>query len=148
MKIPAENAESEARIEMLPLIDVVFCILIFFILATLQLTRQSALDITLPQSSTSRLQERQTLLISLDAAGQPYVDSQPVTPEQLRLVLVGFNRTNPNGSMLLYADGSAAYRDIVTVLDAMRAVGGDRVALATEPADLQRSPQLVPTPLP
>ncbi len=133
MKLDFENTSEEVRIELIPLIDVIFCILIFFILAALQLTRQQAININLPQSNTSALQNRQTLIVSIDSIGQLYVDRTPVSEDQLYLLLEGYHRTNPQGLMLLNADRSAIYDDVVRALDLMRAVGGDRVALATQP---------------
>ena len=63
MKLDFENQADDIRIELIPLIDVVFCILIFFILASLQLTRQQAISINLPQSSTSALQTQKSLIV-------------------------------------------------------------------------------------
>ncbi len=133
MKLDFENKTEDVRIELIPLIDVIFCILIFFILAALQLTRQQAINVNLPQSSTSALQSQQTLVVSIDSIGQVYVDRTPVSEDQLYLLLEGYHRTTPQGLMVLYADRSAIYDDVVRVLDLMRSVGGDRVALATQP---------------
>lgn len=139
MKLDFDNKSEDVRIELIPLIDVIFCILIFFILAALQLTRQQAININLPQSETSALQNRETLIVSVDSIGQLYVDRTPVSEDQLYLLLEGYNQTNPQGLMLLNADRSAIYDDVVRVLDLMRSVGGDRVALATQPG--QASPR-------
>jgi biopolymer transport protein ExbD len=137
MKVSLLNsqAEPEARIEIVPLIDVIFCILTFFIIAALQLTRQQAINVNLPKASTAAIQTRQTLIVSVDSVGQLYVDRTPVSSDQLFLLLEGYRRTNPQGLMVLNADRSAVYEDVVKLLDLMRSVGGDRVALATQPQD-------------
>ncbi|NJN31260.1 MAG: biopolymer transporter ExbD [Synechococcales cyanobacterium RM1_1_8] len=132
MKLDFDSQADEVRIDLIPLIDVVFCILIFFILASLQLTRQQAISIDLPQASTSALQTDKNLVVSIDRGGQYYVDQQPVTPENLFYTLQGFEQENPTGLMILYADRSATYDNVVQLLDLMRSVGGDRVALATQ----------------
>lgn len=72
-------------------------------------------------------------MVSIDRDGNYYVDRTPVSEDQLYLLLEGYHRTNPQGLMLLNADRSAIYDDVVRSLDLMRAVGGDRVALATQP---------------
>ncbi|MFB2839561.1 biopolymer transporter ExbD [Floridanema evergladense] len=134
MKINLDNSSDEARIEILPLIDVIFCILTFFLLAAVGLTRQQAITVDLPRVSnatTPQLSSR--LLVSINPYNQIYVENQLVTPEQLEQKLREFNQRNPEGTMVLYASKTAFYNDVVQVLDKMQAVGGDRVALATLP---------------
>lgn len=147
MKIHLDAPAEESRIEIIPLIDVIFCILIFFILAALQLTRQQAISVELPEAKTGTLQIREMLIVSIDAAGQTYVDQQPVNTDQLLLVLRGYQQTKPEGLMVLYADRAAIYADVVRILDQMRSIGGNRVALATLPetADSRR-PGTLPLP--
>lgn len=134
MKINLDNSSDEARIEMLPLIDVIFCILTFFLLAAVGLTRQQAITVDLPQASNATTpQISSRLLVSINPYNQIYVENQLVTPEQLEQRLQVFNQQNPEGTMVLYASKTAFYNDVVQVLDKMQAVGGDRVALATLP---------------
>jgi len=144
MKLDFENQADDVRIELIPLIDVVFCILIFFILASLQLTRQQAISINLPQSSTSALQTRKSLIVSIDSAGTIYVDQQPVTQDNLYYTMQGFEQENPEGLMVLYADRSATYDSVIQLLDLMRSVGGDRVALATQQPQSGGGSPLIP----
>ena len=135
MKINLQSPVEEIQIQIIPLIDVVFCVLTFFILAALQFTRQQAISVDLPKASTSTLpQVRQTLLVTIDAVGQTYVEKQPVRLDQLRQDLQTYHQNNPSGMMILNAARTASYNDVVQVLDVLRAVGGDRVALATLPA--------------
>ena len=128
MKLDFENQADDVRIELIPLIDVVFCILIFFILASLQLTRQQALSINLPQSSTSSLQTRKSLIVSIDSSGTVFLERESVTQDNLYYAMQGFQQQNPDGLMVLYADRSATYDSVIQLLDKMRAIGGDRVA--------------------
>lgn len=131
MKINSHHSEQGVSIEIVPLIDIIFCILIFFILAALQLTRQQAITVDLPGAGTATIQNQEMLMVSVDPLGQVYVDRSQVSEAQLYLILEGYNRTNPQGLLVLYADRSAVYDDVVRVLDLMRSVGGSRVALAT-----------------
>jgi len=141
MKISLDQPSADnMRIEIVPLIDVIFCILIFFILAALQLTRQQAIGVDLPSAGTSTLQSQQSLLVTVDALGKTYVDNSEVSESQLYLILEGYRRTNPVGMMLLYADRNAIYNDVINILDLMRSVGGNRVALATIPPSAQSTP--------
>ncbi|MBS0017605.1 MAG: biopolymer transporter ExbD [Arthrospira sp. SH-MAG29] len=134
MKVNIDSQVDEGRIELLPLIDVVFCILTFFILAALQLTRQQAINVDLPRAGTGETQMQKMLVVGVDIRGDTYIDQQRVNSEQMQRALERFLRWNPSGLVVLYAPRDARYNDVVQVLDKMRAVGGDRVALATLPS--------------
>lgn len=134
MKLNFDTPNDDARIEILPLIDVIFCILTFFILGAVSLTRQSAIGVDLPSAATGAPQMRETLLVSLDPIGQLYLEQSPVSREQLTELLIQERLTNPRKLVVLYASRSARYDDVVDVLDLLRQeVGSDRVALATLP---------------
>ncbi|MGB3403032.1 MAG: biopolymer transporter ExbD [Microcoleaceae cyanobacterium] len=143
MKLNLDTPSDEGRIELLPLIDVVFCILTFFILAALQLTRQQAITVDLPKASTGETQMQKMLIVGIDAQGRTYVDQQVLSASQLERQLKRFKRWNPSGLMVLYAPKDARYNDVVGVLDQMRAVGGSRVALATLPSSAE-TPEINP----
>jgi len=148
MKINLDSPMEEVRIEIIPLIDVIFCILTFFILAAVGLTRQSAIGVDLPTASTGTPQMREMLVVSIDPIGQVYVEQQPVTQDQLLGIILNYQQTSPDGLMVLYASRQARYDEVVGVIDLLRSVGGDRVALATLPesgADAE-IPGLVPDP--
>lgn len=133
IKTHVDSTETDARIEIIPLIDVIFCILTFFILAAVTLTRQTAINVDLPRAGTGAPQMRQLLVVSVDPIGQTYLEKQPVSREMLTTALQDFKQKNPDGLMVLYASKAASYNDVVQILDLLRNVGGDRVALATLP---------------
>jgi biopolymer transport protein ExbD len=144
MKIHVELPTEETRIEIIPLIDVIFCILTFFLLAALQLTRQQAINVDLPKARTGQSQMREMMIVSIDDFGQTYIDQLPVNDNQLERILRTYHTQNPNGLMVLYAPKDARYARVVEVLDRLREVGGDRVALATLPAS-SASPNPTPS---
>ncbi len=144
MKINVDSPSEEVRIEIIPLIDVIFCILTFFILAAVSLTRQSAINVDLPAAATGRPQMREMLVVSVDPIGQTYVEQQPVTRDQLYQTLLNYQQTNPQGLMVLYASRSTSYNDVVGVLDLLRSVGGNQVALATFPDPVNPAQQPLP----
>jgi biopolymer transport protein ExbD len=146
MKINLDAPTEEVQIQIIPLIDVIFCILTFFILAALQLTRQQGIEIDLPKASTGATQMRQMLVVTVSATGQTFVNKQFVDRAQLYQQLQDYHQKNPDGLLVLNASQTAFYNDVVQVLDVMRQVGGDRVALATQPAETNQTPGLVPAP--
>ncbi|MBD1913938.1 MULTISPECIES: biopolymer transporter ExbD [unclassified Leptolyngbya] len=133
MKVKYQPSATEVRIELIPLIDVIFCILTFFLLASVTLTRQAGINVDLPRATSGITQMREMLLVSVDPVGLIYIDKEAVSAEELQRRLVEFRDANPDGIMVLYASRLASYNDVVQVLDILRSVGGDRVALATLP---------------
>jgi biopolymer transport protein ExbD len=127
------SRSEEVRIEILPLIDVIFCILTFFILGAVGLSRQQAISLNLPKASTGSPQMREMLVVSLDDFGQVYVEKQAVTREQLLGAIQNYHQFNPKGLMVLNASRNSTYNEVIQVLDLLRQVGGERVALATLP---------------
>ncbi len=147
MKINLHTPIEEAQVQIIPLIDVIFCILSFFILASLQFTRQQAINVDLPKASTgttsssqvSSQKGQQLLPVSIDAIGQTYVEKQPIRKEQLKAVLEDYVRKNPKGILVLNASRSATYNDVIDMLDLLRQVGGDRVSLGIIPGPSQKA---------
>ncbi len=155
MKINLHTPVEEVQIQIIPLLDVIFCILTFFILAALQFTRQQAINVDLPKASTGRgsavtqATASQILPVSIDALGQTYVEKQAVKREQLAEILKNYVNQNPNGVLVLNASRSATYNDVIETLDLLRQVGGDRVSLGIIPgsssAPSNSSPPLIPS---
>ncbi|GBE75975.1 biopolymer transporter ExbD [Microcystis aeruginosa LEGE 11464] len=123
--------QEDVQVNIIPLIDVIFCILTFFILGAVGLSRQQAISLDLPKASTATTPMREMLVVSLDDFGQLYVEKQMVTRLQLFEAIKNYHQYSPNGLMVLNASRNASYNEVVGVLDLLRQVGGDRVALAT-----------------
>ncbi|MFQ3616159.1 MAG: biopolymer transporter ExbD [Cyanobacteriota bacterium] len=150
MKILNPGSQDDVRIELIPLIDVIFCILTFFILAAVSLTRQFAINTDLPRASTGVAQMRQTKIVTIDPVGTLYWDEDPVDESRLVQLVQQFQQESPDGTIVLNAPPYASYDSVVRVLDLLRRVGGDRVALAVtpsseEPADSFAPGQLAPS---
>jgi len=136
MKLNFETPADNARIEILPLMDVIFCILTFFILGAVGLTRQQALTQNLPQASTGDSSMSQMLPVSIDASGQIYLsrETQPISFQDLAARLARHQQANPNEPIILYANPSVEYDRVMQVLDLIREVGGDQATLGITPS--------------
>lgn len=143
MKVNLHTPIEEVQIQIIPLIDVVFCILTFFLLAALQFTRQQAINIDLPKantgtSPTASLQGSSNILpVTIDAVGQTYVEKQMVRRDQLAEILKRYVQENPTGVLVLNASRTATYNDVIETLDLLRQVGGNRVSLGIIPGTSQ-----------
>ncbi|MDB9327519.1 biopolymer transporter ExbD, partial [Nodularia spumigena CS-590/02] len=116
MKVNLHTPIEETQIQILPLIDVVFCILTFFLLAALQFTRQQAINIDLPKAATSTLaggvtSQSATQIVTIDAVGNLYIEKQPVQRDQLAQNLSQYLQANPSGTLVLNASRTATYND-------------------------------------
>lgn len=137
--------QQEARIDIVPLMDVIFCILTFFILGAVGLSRQQAINLDLPKASTGTPQMREMLVVSLDDYGQVYVEQQLVTQNQLYDSIRTYHQYNPKGLMVLHASRNTSYNEVIKVLDMLKEVGGDRVALATLPGETGNTNNQLPS---
>ncbi|MBW4444240.1 MAG: biopolymer transporter ExbD [Plectolyngbya sp. WJT66-NPBG17] len=158
MKVNLDSPGDEAQIQIIPLIDVIFCILTFFILAALQLTRQQGIGLELPKSQTSSVLMSEMLVVGIDSNGQTYLSNQGqkqlIDRSQLFQLVQEYHKQQPEGLLVLEAAQTAFYNDVVQVLDVMREVAPDRVALSTAPNNQPgqspqtpgTSPQITPVP--
>ncbi|BAT53109.1 Biopolymer transport protein ExbD/TolR [Nostoc sp. NIES-3756] len=146
MKVNLHTPVEEVQIQIIPLIDVVFCILTFFLLAALQFTRQQAINVDLPKASNSTAASINSaggnLIVTIDAVGNTYVEKQQVTRDSLVLALKQYVQANPNGVLVLNASRTATYNDVIETLDLLRQVGGDRVSLGIIPTSAQLQPSI------
>jgi biopolymer transport protein ExbD len=142
MKIDTGNTDNNPHIDLVPLIDVIFCILTFFLLAGLQVSKQQAIGVDIPKASSATPSARELLMVTLNDAGQIFLEQQPmVAPAQLVEAVNQYRQAKPNSSIVLYASKQVSYDKVVQILDVLRGVAGDRVALATLPTD-----SVAPTP--
>ncbi|MEH2352462.1 ExbD/TolR family protein [Nostoc sp.] len=143
MKVNLHTPIEEVQIQIIPLIDVVFCILTFFLLAALQFTRQQAINVDLPKASPSTVSgitsQSGSVIVTIDAVGNIYIEKQPVKQEDLRQSLKQYLQANPNAVVVLNASRTATYNDVIETLDLLRQVGGDRVSLGIIPGPSQPS---------
>ncbi|MBN3879071.1 MULTISPECIES: ExbD/TolR family protein [unclassified Nostoc] len=141
MKVNLHTPIEEVQIQIIPLIDVVFCILTFFLLAALQFTRQQAINVDLPKASPSTVSgitsQSGSVIVTIDAVGNTYIEKQPVKQEDLRQSLKQYLQANPNAIVVLNASRTATYNDVIETLDLLRQVGGDRVSLGIIPGPSQ-----------
>jgi biopolymer transport protein ExbD len=131
MKISLQ-AIKKPRIEMLPLIDIVFLLLVFFIYAMLSMAVHRGLPVVLPLSTTAKIDKHLLLSVTVKADGTVYVDKEQVPPDSLTDVLEEKARTGREPGVLLFADRSLPYQKLFQVLDRIREAGLNRISLQAE----------------
>jgi len=131
MKI-AFKAGKKPRIEMLPLIDIVFLLLVFFIYAMLSMAVHKALPVALPNSDTAKIHKQMVLSVTVDSEGVIHVDKDPVPLQSLAVILKAKAGKTDKPGVLLFADKDLSYQDLFRVLDQITVAGIDRVSLQAE----------------
>ncbi|MGB8701396.1 MAG: biopolymer transporter ExbD [Thermosynechococcaceae cyanobacterium] len=129
MKVFLEPDDLDVRIELIPLIDVIFCILVFFILGAVSFARTEGLNVDLPQADSAQTQLGETLPVEVDALGQIKIENTTVTEDQLKQLLAAYVRQKPQGIVVLQADKLVSYGQVARLIDTLQQVGGTRVAL-------------------
>lgn len=142
MKTFVDSEQSEVRIDIIPLVDVIFCILAFFMLAAFGLTRfQEGIGLNLPQTTTpTGAQFGSKLPLQIDSLGQVFLNNSGVTEQQLIENLTNYRRQNPTGLIIIEADSQVKYERVIQVLDLLTQLGITRVSMGTETADPSTAP--------
>jgi len=136
MRVHVES-RRRVRIEMLPLIDIVFLLLVFFIYAFLSMAVHRSLPVLLPSSETAAIDKRLVLSVTVRSDGTLYVDKEPVELASLSGVLRQKAELAEEPGVLLFAERSLPYQDLFRVLDQIRLAGLTRISLQAE-ADRSR----------
>lgn len=121
---------AQAEIQMTPLIDMVFILLIFFVVTT-SFVSETGLDIQRPQSSSSETLPRENIPVAISADGRITVDGQRVGLLSIRPFLQKRLRIQPGLAVVLVADKTVSVNRLVRVMDEIRSAGISEVALAT-----------------
>ena len=122
-----------ARIEIIPMIDVVFFLLVFFMMASLSMTVYRGMPVNLPRASTGTTPPAESAAVTVARDGQAYLEHQPVTRAVLGERLRGMVAANPSVAIIITADEAVAHGRVVDVLDEVRKAGVTRMAIAIRP---------------
>ena len=122
---------------MLPMIDIVFLLLVFFIYAMLSMAVHRGLPVNLPASKTVKIDKKLILAVTIRDDGSIFVDKDPVDLDRLTTVLLAKAKGQDQPGVLLFADRNLTYQSLFEVLDRIRQAGLNRISLQ---AELDESP--------
>lgn len=131
MKVKLQGARK-ARIEMLPLIDMVFLILVFFIYGMLSMAVHRGLPVMLPVSAAAPIERDLVLSITVRSDDKLFLDTEEVALDQLSELLARRSAESKETGVLIFADRDLAYQTLFQVLDEVRKAGLSRVSLQAE----------------
>jgi biopolymer transport protein ExbD len=128
-----DEQETPAQINILPMIDVTFSLLTFFIMSSLFLTRSQGLPVNLPSAATTQQSRTpQKITVSVDDKGTISLNRQPIAVDNLTEQVRTLVNNNPDALVVINADRKVEHGLIVTIMDRVRKVPGARLAIATQ----------------
>lgn len=136
MRFKRRSNLKRTKIEIIPMVDTMFFLLVFFMLSSLALSRLVAVPVNLPKAGSSqRIQDDKNLALSVDSAGQIFLDRKPVTVAQLQSTIKDTAGQRPltDLTMVINADEKASHGLIVQCIDEARLAGVAKFAIATQP---------------
>ncbi len=125
------HEEESEEINLTPMLDVVFIMLIFFIV-TATFIKEAGIQVNRPDTSTAESMEDASILIAISANDEIWIDKQERDPRDIRVVIERLHSENPKGSIVIQADKESTNEKLVMVLEAAKAVGVTNVALAAD----------------
>ena len=135
MKISSPLPERKARIEIIPLIDIMFFLLAAFMMASLTLIKLHSIKMDLPTATQATRDFKPDIVnIDVNKQGDVFIEKQPVNVVELRNYLSNKYRLNPNVPVYISGDKDATHGSVIRVLDIVRQEGIQKVSFAIAPA--------------
>ncbi len=123
------SSDDEAGIDLTPMLDIVFIMLIFFIV-TSSFIKEAGIEVQTPSADTAENQPRGNILIAVDATGEIWIDGQQVDIRSVRAAVERMRVDQPDSSVVVQADRDARSGLVIRIMDQVRLAGVGDVALA------------------
>lgn len=132
MRLQQLDVDKKPKIMIIPMIDIIFFLLVFFMMSMLTMVVQKSISLNLPQTVTSKLDIEKALSVAVTSDGQIYVEQEKIPRETFHRRMEIEKNRNPNLSIVLRADTKSEHGDFVFVLDQLKSVGISKIGIATE----------------
>jgi biopolymer transport protein ExbD len=134
MHIPSPRSSKKARIEIIPLIDIIFFLLATFVMVSLSMVKSKGVPVNLPIAATGEKQDRNDFTsITVSADNAIFFNRQPVTTAELTVALEKLKTDSPDPKIFLNGDADSRLGVTIGVLDEIRRCGISKVAFETKP---------------
>ncbi len=132
MRLPT-SAKKKARIEIIPMIDTMFFLLVFFMIATLAMTLQRGMPVNLPTASSTTDKVKEQVSLTLTKDGILYYNKEPIALHELEMRLSAVRQADPDPTVVINADEQISHGRVIEVMDHVRLSGISKMAIATKP---------------
>lgn len=129
MRLP-DDSNTPLQINIVPMIDVLFCILAFFIISSLSLIRSQGLPVNLPKASTAQSQLQEQIVVTIDVNGAIFLNRQPLELANLAEEVGALIGQNKQAFVVINADARVSHGTVVSVIDRLNGVNGVKLAIA------------------
>jgi len=133
MNFLQEKDELKTEINILPMIDVIFAILSFFIVSSLFLTKVETIPINLPNSTTAKSEDKKSINLSIDSNSRIFLNKNLVQLSNLKNEIIKLN-IEKNSLIIIRGDKNVNYGKIVEVMDIIRSLNNIKIAISTNPS--------------
>jgi biopolymer transport protein ExbD len=123
--------EEEATIDMTPMLDVVFIMLIFFIV-TASFVKEAGIDVNRPEAATAVKKDRANILVAISEKGDIWINKRKIDVRAVQANIERLYAENPQGTVVIQADRKATTDVLIKVMDAARAAGIEDVSIAAQ----------------
>ncbi len=131
MRRRRSKIQDEDEVNLTPMLDVVFILLIFFIV-TASFVKESGIDINRPAAATAVRKERGNILVAITPTGQIWIDRRQVDVRAVRANIERLHAENPQGAVVIQADRDSKNGLLVEVMDAAKLAGVENISIAAE----------------
>ena len=133
MRLP-RTSRKKPRIEIIPMIDTMFFLLVFFMVATLSMAVQRGVPVNLPHAASARDEIKQVVTLTLTKEGKLFFDKEELaSPAEAALRLASKNNADAQVSVVINADRAVEHGHVIDLMDAVRQAGVTRIAVAVRP---------------
>ena len=129
-----EDINNKNKIDILPMIDIIFSILAFLIISSLYLTRVETVSVELPKASNSIKQNNKFINITIDKGGNLFINKKRTRLQEMKVKVVNLTNKNKN-LVVLNADKNVSHGYVISVLDVLRSIDGLKIAISTKSID-------------
>lgn len=134
MKFPHLNKKS-ARFDLTPLIDVVFLLLIFFMLTTTFVNLENRVKVNLPSGDFAAAEPSENIIVTITENNTVYFNGKLIDPLKLTESVAAEIKEEPERTVVLEADTNVLHGKVIRVMDLIKKGGAERIAIATQPVE-------------
>lgn len=126
------GVKKEPTIMIIPMIDIVFFLLVFFMVGTLYMNTEQQLPLNLPSASTSTAKSIEPITITLTTSHKLYIDNREISPDRLSQEVQAIVQTTPRQAFVIRAAKDVYYNEVIALLDMLKVNGAKYISVATD----------------
>ena len=126
------GVKKEPTIMIIPMIDIVFFLLVFFMVGTLYMNTEQQIPLNLPSTSTSMAKSIEPIIITLTTSHKLYIDNREVSADNLSQEVQDIVRTTPRQAFVIRASKDVYYNEVIALLDMLKVNGAKYISVATD----------------